>query len=137
MKPSPAFKQIILSYLENKAQTDELFAPKFENPNKNIDDCITYIFSTVHKSGCNGFHHDEIFAMAIHYYEEENIQIDKNQFNTRVVVNQVVELTEEEKEEAKESAIKLCIQDEYKKLHKAPVKAAKEEKTVFTQTSLF
>lgn len=34
---------------------DELFAAKYDNPDKNIDDCVTYILNWVQKSGCNGF----------------------------------------------------------------------------------
>lgn len=136
MKSTPHFKQTILSYLEKQAQTDELFVPKFKNPAKNIDDCITYILNTVKKTGCNGFHRDEIFGMAIHYYQEDNIEVGK-QINCHVVVNHPVELTEEEKAEAKEEAIKKCIQDEYTKLHKKAGKPKIEEKGVFTQASLF
>ena len=137
MKSSPHFKQTILAYLENQTQTDELFAPKFNNPAKNIDDCITYILNRVKESGCQGFHHDEIYGMAIHYYQEENIKVGKEITNYKVVVDHPVEFTEEEKAEAKEAALKMCIQEEYQKLHKAPVKAKQEEKPVFIQTSLF
>ena len=38
---------------------DELFAAKYDNPDKNIDDCVTYILNWVQKSGCNGFCDDE------------------------------------------------------------------------------
>ena len=31
------------------------FAAKYDNPDKNIDDCVTYILNWVQKSGCNGF----------------------------------------------------------------------------------
>ena len=37
---------------------DELFAAKYDNPDKNIDDCVTYILNWVQKSGCNGFCED-------------------------------------------------------------------------------
>ncbi len=50
---------------------DELFAAKYDNPDKNIDDCVTYILNWVQKSGCNGFCDDEIYGQAIHYYEEK------------------------------------------------------------------
>ena len=53
---------------------DELFAAKYDNPDKNIDDCVTYILNWVQKSGCNGFCDDEIYGQAIHYYEEKDIE---------------------------------------------------------------
>ena len=42
--------------------------------------------------------------MAIHYYEEKEIEVG-NPINCKVVVNHTVELTEEEKEEARQEAI--------------------------------
>lgn len=42
---------------------DELFAAKYGNPDKNIDDCVTYILNWVQKSGCNGFCDDEIYMV--------------------------------------------------------------------------
>ncbi len=62
------FKITIQSYLEQRAQTDELFAPVYAKPNKNIDDCITYILNYVKQSGICGFADDEIYSLALHYY---------------------------------------------------------------------
>lgn len=56
----------------------------------------SYILNTVQKSGYKGFADDEIYSMAVHYYEEENIEVGKL-VNCQVVVNHQVELTPEEK----------------------------------------
>ena len=66
MKVSTHFQTEIQSYLEQRAEYDELFARSYRNPLKNIEDCITYILNEVQKSGCNGFADDEIFGMAVH-----------------------------------------------------------------------
>ena len=63
-------KATIQNYLEQRAQEDELFAPVFANPKKNIDECVNYILNTVQKSGINGFTDDEIYSMALHYYSK-------------------------------------------------------------------
>lgn len=68
MKVSTHFQTEIQSYLEQRAEYDELFARSYRNPLKNIEDCVTYILNEVQKSGCNGFADDEIFGMAVHYY---------------------------------------------------------------------
>lgn len=68
MQVSTSFKNSIQSYLEQRAEYDELFARSYRNPLKNIEDCITYILNYVQKSGCNGFDDDEIFGQAVHYY---------------------------------------------------------------------
>ena len=67
-KATDYFKITIQSYLEQRAQTDELFAPVYAKPNKNIDDCITYILNYVQQSGICGFADDEIYSLALHYY---------------------------------------------------------------------
>ena len=55
MKSTDHFKRTIQSYLEQRAKDDLLFAKSYANPNKIIDDCITYILNYVQKTGCNGF----------------------------------------------------------------------------------
>ena len=75
MKVSEQFKSTIKAYLDNMAAVDSLFAPVYQKPTKNIDNCITYILNQVKKSGCCGFSDDEIFGMALHYYQEDNIEV--------------------------------------------------------------
>lgn len=72
-KATDYFKVTIQSYLEQRAQTDELFAPVYAKPNKNIDDCITYILNYVQQSGICGFADDEIYSLALHYYDYPNL----------------------------------------------------------------
>lgn len=133
-KASNSFKQTIQSYLENRAQTDSLFATKFENPTKNINDCCTYILNSVQKSGCTGFSDDEIFGMAVHYYDEENIKVG-SPVNAKVVVNHTVEITEEDKEEARKAAIKKLQDEAYAGLTNK--KPAAKNKPQVQQNSLF
>lgn len=46
-KVSPAFFNAIESFVMQKMDVNDLFAKKVCNPQKNIDDCITYILNTV------------------------------------------------------------------------------------------
>ena len=103
MKGTDNFKRTIQDYLEERAKTDELFAKSYAKPNKSIDGCITYILNEVQRSGCNGFEDDEIFGMAVHYYDEDNLDAGKK-INCKVVVNHTVELTDEEKQELRNKA---------------------------------
>jgi hypothetical protein len=139
MKTTPAFKQTIQDYLEKRAIEDPLFATSYSNPKKNIDDCITYILNTVKNSGINGYTDDEVFNMAVHYYDEETIDIGA-EINCQVVVNHKVELTEEEKAEAKEKAIRELINKEKDILKQKPILPKVEIKKTDIkeiQTSLF
>lgn len=125
MKTTDTFKKTIKTYLDSRAERDNLFAAKYGNEEKNIDDCVTYILNTVQKSGCNGFTDDEVYNMAIHYYDEDNIEIGKA-IQAKVVVNHSVELTEEDKAEAKQQAIERVMQEQVKALKK-PIKKQKED----------
>ena len=91
-KGTDTFKTAIQNYLEYRAATDELFAPLFANPNKSIDKCCKYIICEVHKSGMNGFDDDEIFGMAVHYYDENEIEVG-NPPQCRIISNVHTDLT--------------------------------------------
>ena len=134
MKGTKDFKATIQAYLEERAKTDELFAVSYAKVGKNIDDCITYILNEVRRSGCNGFNDDEIYSMALHYYDEDDIKVG-SKISCQVVVNHTVELTDEEKAEARKSAI-LRFQQEQMDAMKRP-KKAKQVTTTISQPTLF
>jgi hypothetical protein len=138
MSVSIHFKNEIQTYLEQRAEYDELFARSYRNPLKNIEDCLTYILNYVQKSGCNGFSDDEIFGQAVHYYDETDIEIG-NPIDCKVVINHHVELTAEEKEQAHRDAIKRIENEAYAKMKQQREKAtAKRTATIQQpQVSLF
>ena len=121
-------------YLEQRAEEDALFAKKYRNPAKNMDECVTHILNYVQKSGCNGFTDGEIFGQAIHYYEENEIEVGKP-MDCQVVVNHVVELTEEEKAEARQNAARRYQEEELRKLQNRNRPPAR--KVTQSQPSLF
>lgn len=125
MKVSTHFQTAIQSYLEQRAEYDELFARSYRNPLKNIEDCITYILNYVQKSGCNGFDDDEIFGQAVHYYDEADIEVGKP-IDCKVIVNHHVELTEKEKTEARKEAIKRAENEAYSRMTKRKTAPKKE-----------
>lgn len=136
MKGTELFKAAIQNYLEYRAMTDDLFAPRYANPAKNIDDCITYILNEVQKSGMNGFDDDEIYSMAMHYYDEDDIEIGKP-ISCNVMVNHHVELTEEEKQNARKKAIEQYQQMELNKLQSRAKQKSSATQTTNVQASLF
>ena len=137
MKGTEHFTRTIAEYLNQRAMTDPVFAPNLAKPNKNIEECVTYILNEVQKSGCNGFDDDEIYSMAVHYYDEDNIEIGKP-INCQVAVNHVVELTEEEKAEARQEAIKQYQREELAKIQKRNERPKKvQTQAPQLQTSLF
>ncbi len=131
MKGSETFKNTIDQHLKSVAKKDKEFAKKLDNKKKSIDDCVTYIINQVKESGRNGFTDEEIYGMAIHYYDEENIKVGDKITSGSVVVNHQIELSASEIEEAKKEAKKKVIAEEKERLRKKPkqnkaVEAVKE-----------
>lgn len=134
MKATDHFSKTIKAYLDQRAETDFLFSFRYSLPEKKLEDCITYILNQVQKSGCNGFHDDEIFGMAVHFFDEDNIEVGKP-MNAHVTVNHVVVLSAEEIEQARQNAIQKAQDEAYKKMMQ-PVKNTKRV-ALNPQPSLF
>ena len=115
MKGTEHFTRAIAEYLNQRAATDPLFAPNLMKPNKSIEECVTYILNQVQASGCNGFEDDEIYSMAVHYYDEDDLDVG-SPVACHVVVNHTLVLTEEEKAEARKQAIQQYQAQELRRL---------------------
>ena len=75
--------------------------------------------------------------MAVHYYDEDDIEVGKS-VSCRVSVNHIVELTEEEKAEARQEAIKQYQREELAKLQSRNTRVKKTENIATqVQPSLF
>jgi len=136
------FKQAIKAYLDERAKTDELFAVSYAKENKKLDDCITFILTqakAIAKEGGCGMTDEEVYSLATHYYDEDNIEVGKLE-NCGVIVNHRVELSEQEKAEARERAIKAYQEEELRKIQQRnsrPKPTPKAVKQEISQPSLF
>lgn len=130
------FKITIQNYLEQRAQTDELFAPVYAKPNKNINDCITYILNYVQQSGICGYTDDEIYSLALHFYDEDSIKVGKP-INCNVVVNHTIILTDEEKAQARQKAIQKVQDEAFSKMKQGKTKPKAKQTEQPKELSLF
>lgn len=121
------FVKVIGEYIEREKQADPLFAKCVdEQPQKTIEGCVNYILKTVRESKIAGWTDDEIYGMAKHFYDEKNITDPGKMKGARVVVNHAVELTDEEKAQAKADALAKFQAEEREKIERR--EAAKKEK---------
>lgn len=148
MANNNSFNEAIKAYLDKRAVEDPLFAPKYANPKKSIDECCQYIIGEAFKCS-NSFggsnmkvgriSDEETFSLAVHYYDEEDIKINKLPANSRASVSSPapapVELTEEEKKAAREAAIVRLAEEQYQSLKKKAGKKKTDENV--QQMSLF
>ena len=126
MSKQNPLKEAIHSYLDERAKVDE---------------CCTYIMGEAKKRGnavCMS--DDEVFGLAVHYYDEDNIKINKLPANVKasasVPETKPVKLTEEDEKRAREEAIKRLTEEQYALLKKKPSRS-KKEVTEVKQMSLF
>lgn len=117
MKATEHFKQTIKAYLDERAKNDELFAVSYAKENKNMDDCVTFILNQVKRSKCMGLTDEEVYSLAVHFFDEDDIEIG-NSIACNVIVNHTVELTEEEKAQARQEALKEYQAEQLRKLQK-------------------
>ena len=100
-----AAKEQLKMYLDHRAATDEHFAAAYAKENKNLNECMQYILTEMKKRGPAVFATDEeVYGLAVHYYDEDNLAIDRN-IKARVsTASKGVKLTEAEKQAAREEA---------------------------------
>lgn len=112
-------RQAISMYLTAKAYNDTEFKVKFENPNKNLDECVTYVTYKVYtkvkeqaekekKSMAVAIpSDDEVFAYAEQYYMDEDLKVDGSALNdVRIISASATSFTDEEKQQMRQEAIK-------------------------------
>lgn len=83
------FETTIQTYLENRAKTDSLFAETYRKANKSIEECIKYIYSQARKlakeGNAVGVDDATVYGWAVHYYDEDDIKLDKVKERVEVV----------------------------------------------------
>ena len=117
------FQNAILEPLRKVCALDTNFAINFINTKKKIEYC-TYIINQVRKTGRQGFSVEEIYSMAIHYYQEDNIEVGKRTGNCQVVVNRPLDAPIRQETQAGQTQI-------------LRTSRAKKVQTPNNQTSLF
>lgn len=135
------FQRVIKDYLDKRAAEDELFAVDYKKSDKTIEDCCDFIISEVRKSGRQGFADEEIFGLAVHYYNEDDVSFTKN--SCTVVVN----LSDQTKEELERKAEEEYKQEKIAELRKKEAlekerlqkkaEAKKKQEDAVGQLSLF
>ncbi|MEG0456312.1 MAG: Cas9 inhibitor AcrIIA9 family protein, partial [Bacteroides sp.] len=107
---------------------------------KSLKECCTYILGEARKRGnAVAISDEEVYGMAVHYYDEDNIKVAKMPANVKVSsssVSKPVELTEEDKDKAREAAIQRLAEEQHALLRKKSTKAKKVDSEV-QQMSLF
>ena len=145
-KGTEGFTAAIQKHLDEYAKQDKLFATSLKKEKKNIDDCVTYILNYVKKSKQQGYADEEIFKLARHYYDEDELDPGKPVTIQDIRYNKSVEPDDKMREEAIKEARERLIKEEMGKRTKKKGKLRnigtaeskeKEKEPEQEQTSLF
>ena len=120
------FKLTIQNYLDARAREDELFAPRYANPKRTLTIAALSSSTKYGRAVATGLPTRKYTLWHSTITTREDIDIGKP-VSCKVVVNHTVELTEEEKAEARRNAIRKAESEAYAKLAKAKSKPKKIE----------
>lgn len=93
-KTGYSFEDAIKAHLDKVAEQDETFAKNYAKKNKSVKECCNYIIGEARKrksggGGVVGISDEEVYGMAIHYFDEDNIEVDvKDAVGAGVTVTQ-------------------------------------------------
>ena len=95
-KTGYSFEDAIKAHLDKVAEQDETFAKNYAKKNKSVKECCNYIIGEARKrksgGGVVGISDGEVYGMAIHYFDEDDIKVDvKDAVGAGVTVTQGTE----------------------------------------------
>lgn len=125
------FKAHIQAYIDNRVATDELFAETYRKSERTIDQCIQYVLNWVKASGSQVVAKEEIYSQVVHFYDE-NLEPGEK-INAHVVCATRVQLTEEDKAQAYQDALRQYQQSELEKIRAKANQPKPKAKAVETQ----
>jgi hypothetical protein len=123
------------NYLKKRAETDTSVKNNLNKENKSLKECWDYVLGEVAKTmyrngnfGCAAGDDEDLYALAVHYYDEDDIKIEPLPTNMKVEAKM-----DEDKKEEKTAEI------EPKEIQKEKVKRISKSKKdpVDGQISLF
>lgn len=113
------FQEAIKAYLDRLAKEDKLFANTYSKSNKNLDECCDFIKNEAQKrakNGCAVLSDKEVYNLAVHYYDEDEITAKPNSADV-VVSNSEKKKSSKPKAKVKKTVAKVDDDfdwDEYK-----------------------
>ena len=118
MKSSENFIEAIRQYLDSRAASDNLFAIRYASPSKSVAECCQYILNEVKRQGVAVLTNDEVYSLAMHYWDGDCTaeEIGKP-INCKVVISKD-QLTDEDKAQLKEQAMEQYKQEQLRELRR-------------------
>lgn len=114
------FEDTIKNYLDGRAKEDSFFAEAYKKANKSIKECCKYIYSQARKlaKGSNSVGIDDatVYGWAVHYYDEDDIKVDKVQERVEVVAPVAIQKPVKEEKPVQQKAARKKTKQELQKI---------------------
>lgn len=117
------FEDTIKAYLDKRAAEDPLFATSYAKEKKSIKECCSYIMGEAKKQAVAGaavINDDVVFGWAVHYYDEDNIKVNKVNGSVKTsnkpAKEETHKPTKRDRENARAAALKRLEEEAYNKL---------------------
>ena len=145
MKSSENFIEAIRQYLDSRAESDSLFAIRYADPSKSVEECCQFILNEVKRQGVTVMTNDEVYSLATHYFDgdctADEIGIS---INCKVVISKE-QLSDEDKEELRQQAMEQYKEEQLREIRRQsapkaqpkPNTAPKAGEEINVQPSLF
>lgn len=116
MKSSENFIEAIRHYLDSRAESDNLFAIRYADPSKSVEECCQFILNEVKRQGVSVMTNDEVYSLATHYFDGDVSEKEIGKpINCKVVISKD-QLSEEDKAELKQQAMEEYKQEQLREL---------------------
>lgn len=145
MKSSENFIEAIRQYLDSRAESDSLFAIRYADPSKSVEECCQFILNEVKRQGVTVMTNDEVYSLACHYFDGDCTADEiGSPLNCKVVISKE-QLTEEDKEELRQQAMEQYKEEQLRELRRQsqpkaqskPTTVPKAGEEINVQPSLF
>lgn len=145
MKSSENFIEAIRQYLDSRAESDSLFAIRYADPSKSVEECCQFILNEVKRQGVTVMTNDEVYSLATHYFDGDCTADEiGSPLNCKVVISKE-HLSEEDKEELRQQAMEQYKDEQLREIRRQsqpkaqpkPNTAPKAGEEINVQPSLF
>lgn len=129
MKSSENFIEAIRQYLDSRAESDNLFAIRYADPSKSVEECCQFILNEVKRQGVAVMTNNEVYSLATHYFDGDVSEKEIGKpINCKVVISKN-QLTEEDKAELKQQAMEQYKQEQLRELRSQSKPKAQSKQT--------
>lgn len=116
------FEDTIKNYLDSRAKEDSLFAETYKKENKSIEECCKYIMQQAQKmynkrvNGGIAIDRKTVYGWAVHYYDEDDIELDKVKERVEVVAPVAIQKPVKEEKPVQQKAARKKTKQERQKI---------------------